>query len=79
MDAGARDVPQLLRRLQDKSSPLTVIEDVSPVIGGLEIVVESDEKSVDGDNDHDTASMVYDFARPVGFVKANEQARALSG
>jgi methylglyoxal synthase len=64
MDAGARDVPQLLRRLQDKSSPLTVIEDVSPVVGGLEIVVESDEKSVDGDNDHDTASMVYDFARP---------------
>mmetsp|Transcript_2080 Transcript_2080/g.3165 ORF Transcript_2080/g.3165 Transcript_2080/m.3165 type:complete len:519 (-) Transcript_2080:82-1638(-) len=68
MDGDARVAPRILRQLQeDRSSPLTVTEDVSHNAGELDHVGEEenevDEESV-VDDDCDTESVVYDFARP---------------
>lgn len=67
MDGDAHVAPRLLRQLQDRSSPLTVTEDVSHIVEELDHVEEEenevDEESV-VDDDHDTESVVYDFARP---------------
>ena len=64
MDGRVSEAPQLLRRLQNRSSPLTVTEELSPIVGGLEDLEEDDAGSADKDDDLDTASVVYDFARP---------------
>jgi len=59
MNGDAHVSPRILRQVQDRSSPLTVTEDVSHVVEELDHVEESVV-----DDDRDTESVVYDFARP---------------
>lgn len=67
MNGDAYVLPRILRQVQERSSPLTVTEDVSHVVEEMDHVEEEEndvEDEIVVDDDRDTESVVYDFARP---------------